>query len=189
MSEQKENEEPKLLHVALFREADDLRALHKLIGLQLNEDPWQYWDTDGVPLTSAVEGLLGVCGFGGKTPPAPDVRILDEEAVNVVPLIGFTLPASDYGAVRSAIMAMARGQIGGFSPLVVALSGFHDAAIDVFAYVWSLSGRPRIWIHSPKLGVRGGAGAVPSSILTFAARDTSFSASHYIRSVIGGATD
>jgi len=185
MSEAKE-ETPKWLHVALFREADDLRALHKLIGLQVENEPWQYWDTEGVPLTSAVEGLLGVCGFGGKTPPTPDVRILDEQAVNVVPLVGFTLPASSYGAVRSAIIAMARGQIGGFSPVVVALSGFHDAAIDVFAYVWSLCGRPRVWIHSPKLGTRGGAGAVPSSILPFAARDTSFSASHYIRSLIAG---
>ncbi|MRG98053.1 hypothetical protein [Polyangium spumosum] len=174
---------PELLHVALLREADDLRALHKLIGLRIDEDPWEYWDTTGVALPSAVESLLGVCGFGGKAPPVPEVRVLDETGVNAVPMMGFTVPAAEYGAVRAALMASARGQIGGFSPIVVALSGFHDAAIDVFAHVWSLSGRPRVWVRSAALGTRGSAESAPQSLLPFAGRDPSFSASSYIRSL------
>lgn len=188
MSETKKDEAPKMLHVALFREADDLRALHKLIGLQVDGEPWEYWDAEGVPLPSAVESLLGVCGFGGKAPPSPEVRIRAEEDVNAVPLMGFTVPASEYGAVQSALLASARGQIGGFAPIVVALAGFHDAAIDVFAYVWSLSGRPQVWIKSPGLGSRGSAEQAPSSLLPHASRDVSFSASRYIRSLMRAAS-
>jgi hypothetical protein len=183
MSEQnaEKKNEPKL-HVALCREADDLRSLHKLIGTKLDEEPWKYWDAAGVPLTSAVENLLGVCGYGGAAPPVPEVRAISEEDINAVPLLGFTVDASEYGTVRSAIVAMASGQIGGFTPIVVAQSGFHDAAIDIMAYVWSLSGRPAFWIRRPPLGSRGG-GIVPPNLPPMADGDPSYFASRLIRTI------
>lgn len=183
--EKKDEQRPKL-HVALCREADDLRALHKLIGTKLDDEPWEYWDARGVPLTSAVENLLGVCGFGGAAPPKPEVRSQGEDAVRAVPILGFSVDAAEYGAVRSAILAVASGQIGGFAPIVVAQSGYHDAAIDVMAYVWSLSGRPPFWIRRPALGARGG-GQIPQSLLPLAERDPSFSSSRLLRSVIRAA--
>jgi hypothetical protein len=175
------------LRVALFREANDLRALHKLIGVQAGQEPWKYWDATGVPLTGPVETLLGLCGFGGQRPPRPEVRALEEGDVNVVPLLGFTAPRDLYSEVRTAILAVASGQIGGFAPLMVAQSGFHDAAIDVFAYVWSQVERPPIWVCSPVLGSRGGGTAVPQSILPFARSDIAFRASDYVRNVLRAA--
>lgn len=175
--EDRRREMEETLRVALFREANDLRALHKLIGIQEGEEPWTYWDAMGVPLTGPVETLLGLCGFGGKRPPTPDVRALEEGDVNAVPLIGFTAPRDLYAEARNAVVAVASGQIGGFAPLMVAQSGFHDAAIDVFAYVWSQLGRPPVWVCSPALGSRGGGTTVPQSILPFARSNVAFQAS------------
>jgi hypothetical protein len=185
--EERRREVEETLRVALFREANDLRALHKLIGAQAGEEPWTYWDALGVPLTGPVETLLGLCGFGGQRPPRPEVRALREDEVNAVPLLGFTVPRDLYSEVRTAIVAVASGQIGGFSPLMVAQSGFHDAAIDVFAYVWSQVGRPPLWVSSPKLGSRGGGTAVPQSILPFARSDIAFRASDYMRNILRAA--
>ena len=185
--EERRREVEETLRVALFREANDLRALHKLIGAQAGEEPWTYWDALGVPLTGPVETLLGLCGFGGQRPPRPEVRALREDEVNAVPLLGFTVPRDLYSEVRTAIVAVASGQIGGFSPLMVAQSGFHDAAIDVFAYVWSQVGRPPLWVSSPKLGSRGGGTAVPQSILPFARSDIAFRASDYMRNILHAA--
>jgi hypothetical protein len=185
MSDSETKQEPKL-HVALCREADDLRSLHKLIGTKLGDEPWKYWDAAGVPLTSAVENLLGVCGYGGAAPPVPEVRAISEEDINAVPLLGFTVEASEYGTIRSAIIQVATGQIGGFTPIVVAQSGFHDAAIDVMAYVWSLSGRPTFWIRRPPMGSRGG-GLVPQNLPPLAEDDLSYSSSRLIRSVMRAA--
>ena len=187
LEEERRREVEETLRVALFREANDLRALHKLIGAQAGEGPWMYWDAMGVPLTGPVETLLGLCGFGGQRPPKPEVRALREDEVNAVPLLGFTVPRDLYSEVRTAIVAVASGQIGGFSPLMVAQSGFHDAAIDVFAYVWSQVGRPPLWVSSPKLGSRGGGTAVPQSILPFARSDIAFRASDYMRNILHAA--
>ncbi len=172
------------LRVALFREANDLRALHRLIGAQVGDEPWKYWDATGVPLTGPVDTLLGLCGFTAQRPPRPEVRELDEGEVNVIALVGFTAPRDLYADVRTAIVAVASGQIGGFAPLVVAQSGFHDAAIDVFAHVWSQVGSPPLWICSPTLGSRGGGTVVPQSMLPFARSDLAFNASAYMRAVM-----
>jgi hypothetical protein len=173
-----------MVKVALCREADDMRALHKLVGMQRGEERWTYWEATGVTLGSPVEALLGVCGFAGKQPPRPTVRALGEDDVTCVPLFGFNVPASMYGEVRAAIMDLASGQIGGFSPVVVSQSGFHDAAIDVLSYVWSQVGRPPIWVRSPATETRGGGSTVPEAILSFARRDTSFKASDYLRNLL-----
>lgn len=175
------------LRVALFREANDLRALHKLIGIQVGEERWKYWDTTGVPLTGPVDTLLGLCGFTGHQPPRPEVRELDEGNVNAVALVGFTAPRDLYADVRTAIVAVSSGQIGGFAPLVVAQSGFHDAAIDVFAHVWSQVGSPALWICSPTLGSRGGGTVVPQSLLPFARSDLAFHTSNYMRTILRSA--
>lgn len=177
------------LRVALFREANDLRALHKLIGVQVGEEPWKYWNATGVPLSGPVDMLLGLCGFTGQRPPRPDVRELDESEVNVIALVGFTAPRDLYADVRTAIVAVAGGQIGGFAPLVAAQSGFHDAAIDVFAHVWSQAGSPTMWICSPTLGSRGGGTVVPQSMLPFARSNLAFQASAHMRSVLRSALD
>jgi hypothetical protein len=175
------------LRVALFREANDLRALHKLIGVQVGEEPWTYWDATGVALTGPVETLLGLCGFAGHGPPRPEVRELDEGDVNVIALVGFTAPRDLYGDVRTAILSVVGGQIGGFSPLVVAQSGFHDAAIDVFAHVWSQVGSPALWICTPTLGSRGGGTLIPQSMMPFARGDLAFHASDYQRAIMRSA--
>jgi len=183
MVDAKEKQAEPLL-VALCREADDLRSLHKVIGVKLGEEPWKYWDAGGVSLTSAVENLLGACGFAGKKPPVPEVRVLAEEELDAIPLIGFTVPAARYGSVRQSITRVATGQIGGFVPVLVAQSGYHDAAIDVFAYVWSRVDRPPIWVRRPPMGGRGGGDVAPMPILSRAGDDVSMRASQYIRSLL-----
>jgi hypothetical protein len=169
-----EPKEEELMHVALCREADDLRALHRLIGVKVGKDPWVYWECVGDPIVpSAVESLLGACGFGGAPPQAPQVVALNEEAVNGVPLLGFTLSRSEYALVRTAIQMALSGRIGGFVPIVVAQAGFHDTVIDVFSYVWSESNRPPIWLRTPEFSIRGGGDGVPATIVPIALQSTS----------------
>lgn len=177
-------EKEKTLHVAVFREADDLRSLHKLIGTKLGEEPWTYWDTLGVPLTSAVENLLALCGFAGQAPSTPEVQALSEDHVGVVPLLGFTVPASKYPLVREGIAAVTNGQLGGFLPMVVAQAGFHCATIDVFAYLRSHCGSPPIWICRPSFGDRGGGRDAPLPISSFVGEDTSLRASLFLRNIV-----
>jgi hypothetical protein len=181
-----EADEEETLHVAVCREADDLRSLHKMIGTKLEGEPWKYWDTSGVPLTSAVENLLALCGFSGKLPPRPEVRALSEQHVGVVSLLGFTVPASSFPLVREGIAAIANGQLGGFVPMVVAQSGFHDGAVDIFAYLWSHCGSPPIWICRPSFGERGGGRFVPVPIPSFVGEDTSLQASLFLRKIVLG---
>ena len=177
------------LDVALCREANDLRALHKIIGARVGLDPWVYWDCQGTErLGSAVEGLLAIAGFAGSAPSRPTVRQIDEDDVNCIPVLGFTVKRDRYATVRAAIQAVGAGHIGGFSPLVVAQAGYHDAALDVFSYVWSQAGRPQIWIRSPDIVTRGGAsGNAPETLLPFAKNDLGFSMSEYIRGLGGKA--
>lgn len=176
-----------LLHVALCREADDLRAMHRLIGLKRGEEPWVYYDCSGVPaLTSPVDALLSVCGFAGAPPPRPQVRTLKEDEVSCVPLLGFTVPRAMYPAVRTAIQQIMSGQIGGFSPILVAQSGFHDAGIDVLSYVWSQAERPPLWVRAPGADTRGGGASVPEGLLPHAHGNASFRASDYLRRVSRG---
>ncbi len=176
------------LQVAVCREADDLRSLHKMIGTKLGEEPWTYWDTSGVPLTSAVENLLALCGFAGQMPPRPEVRALSESHVAAVPLLGFTVPASSFPLVREGIAAVANGQLGGFVPMVVAQSGFHDGAVDIFAYLWSHCGSPPIWICRPSFGERGGGRFEPMPIPSFVSEDPSLQASLFLRKIMLGET-
>ena len=171
------------LHVALFREADDLRALHRMIGTKVGDEPWTYWDTLGIPLTSAVENLLSLCGFAGELPPTPEVQALSEDDVSVVILLGFTVPASKFSRVREGIAAIASGQLGGFLSMVVAQSGFHDSAMDIFAHLRSHCGNPPIWISRPSFGARGGGRSAPLPIPSFVADDSSFIASNLTRGI------
>ncbi len=171
------------LHVALFREADDLRALHRMIGTKVGDEPWTYWDTLGIPLTSAVENLLALCGFAGELPPTPEVQALSEDDVSVVLLLGFTVPAAKFPQVREGIAAIAGGQLGGFLSMVVAQSGFHDSAMDIFAHLRSHCGNPSIWICRPSFGARGGGRLAPLSIPSFVRGDSSFIASNLARGI------
>ena len=181
-----ENTEPNpedLLHVALCREADDLRAMHKLIGVKAGEEPWVYWECQGSRRTpSAVESLLGACGFTGSGPQRPEVITLGETEVNCIALVGFTLPRQTYAQVRTAIALAIAGQVGGFVPLIVAQAGFHDTAIDVLSYVWTQTDRPPIWVRTPELSSRGSGTSVPESISRLAHGAMSIQSSAYLRS-------
>lgn len=176
-SQQAPGTEPKeedLMHVALCREADDLRAMHRVIGVKVGKDPWVYWECEGDPeLPSAVSSLLGACGYAGSPPQAPPVATLNENSVNAVPLIGFTVPSTEYASVRTAIQMALSGRIGGFIPIVVAQAGFHDTVIDVFSYVWSEVNRPPIWVRTPEFTFRGGGEDAPTSIIPLALHNAS----------------
>ncbi len=182
--------EEEVLHVALCREADDLRALHRMIGTKVGVEPWLYWDTLGVAPSSAVENLLALCGFAGQSPPVPEIRTLSQEQHDgVVPLLGFTLPATFFARVRQGIAAIANGQMGGFVPMVVAQSGFHDSAVDVFSYLRSHCGSPPIWVARPPFGPRGGGVDQPEQINSLVGEDRSLRASRFIRRAEGDTGD
>ncbi len=171
-----------LLHVALCREADDLRRMHPLIGAKPGLDPWMYWDCSGTrSRPTPVAALLGICGFAGSPPPAPEVTALDEKGVTSVPVLGFTVPVVQYAAVRTAIQTVMSGRVGGFVPLVVAQAGFHDAVIDVFSYIWTQAGGPPIWVRTPDFQLRGSGTSVPESLLPYAGQVMSYGNSAYIR--------
>ncbi len=184
MAEKLENEQrpEDLLEVALCREADDLRRMHPLIGAKPGLEPWVYWDCSGVQRrTGPVEGLLGICGFSGSPPAPPTVSTLNEKNVNCVPMYGFTVGLEKYATVRTAIQMVLSGRVGGFLPLVVAQAGFHDAAIDVFSYVWTQVGGPPIWIRTPEFQVRGSGTSVPETLLPYASQLMSYGNSAHIR--------
>lgn len=184
MAEIPENEErpEDLLEVALCRESDDLRRMHSLIGAKPGLDPWVYWDCIGTKKRpSAVDALLGICGFSGSAPSPPTVNTLDDKSVNCLPVFGFTVPIANYSAVRTAIQSVMSGRMGGFLPLVVAQAGFHDAVIDVFSYIWTQVGAPPIWIKTPDFQERGSGTSVPESLLSYAGQLQSYGNSAYIR--------
>ena len=68
--------------------------------------------------------------------------------------------------------------------MVVAQSGFHDAAIDVFACLRSHCDSPPIWICRSSFGRQGGGGPQPLSISLVVGEDTSLLASLFRRKIV-----
>jgi hypothetical protein len=129
-------------------ESDPFRALHDVLELARGEDRQLYecggWS--GRP-ESAVQAVLGAAGFIGAEPRPVSVRALDP-GVEVVRHFGFAVEDEALGAVEEAIRTGLRGDLGGFTAVLMGQVGFHRS-VYAFAHVWTAAGKPPILLVHP----------------------------------------
>jgi hypothetical protein len=139
-------------HVWLVRDADDYRALHDMIAVEIGGER-TIFDVTGWQEERPIQAILALAGFTGSASGGGELTIPPKETP-VVPLRGFVVKdPSKIGDVQMMVRLALTGRLGGFHPIVHGQSGFHRAVM-AFEYVWNAAGCPPIRIRHPE-GVDG----------------------------------
>lgn len=141
------NEEA-LISVWLATEAADHRAMHDVIAVYTKEYTYVFEPT-GWEAQGPVQAVLAAAGFASGSGTGLTVRELSCD-VPIVPVRGFSAPASMLPKIQAALMKALTGQLGGFFPVLAGQAFFHRSAM-AFEYAWAAAGRPPITVQPPAI--------------------------------------
>jgi hypothetical protein len=134
--------------VWLVRDADDYRAMHDMIAVDVGGERTIY-DVTGWQEERPIQSILALAGFAGSAGGGGELTIAPKETP-IVPLRGFVVDApSKVGEVQMMVRLALTGRLGGFHPVVHGQAGFHRAVM-AFEYVWSAAGCPPMRISHPE---------------------------------------
>jgi hypothetical protein len=136
------------IEVWLATEATDHRAMHDVIAIYTPEYTYVLepagWSDDG-PVTA----VLAAGGFQGGPGSGLSVREVACD-VPIVPVRGFTAPASMLATLKEVVARALTGRLGGFFPVLAGQAFFHRSAM-AFEYAWAAAGRPPVKVRPPDL--------------------------------------
>ncbi len=132
--------------VWLVRDADDYRAMHDMIAVDVGGER-TIFDVTGWQEERPIQRVLALAGFAGSES-SGELTIAPGETP-VVPLRGFVVDPSKLGDVQMMVRLALTGRLGGFHPVVHGQAGFHRAVM-AFEYVWAAAGCPPILIMHPE---------------------------------------
>jgi hypothetical protein len=134
--------------VWLVRDADDYRAMHDMIAVEVGGERTVF-DVTGWQEERPIQRILALAGFAGSADGGGDLTIVLKETP-IVPLRGFVVKdPSKVGDVQMMVRLALTGRLGGFHPVVHGQAGFHRAVM-AFEYVWNAAGCPPIRIKHPE---------------------------------------
>ncbi len=177
ISENDEQHRPKDAWVWLAADADDARAMHDSIAL-VHGDQGTIYECIGWREQNPVEAALRAAGFNGESKGAP-VEITVEpigDRHRLVFLRGFKVSPDKLSDVDAMIRMALRGDLGGFTPVLMAQVGFHRSFF-AFEYAWAAAGKPAIHLRHPGMTLGGVGSGAPGSIVTPAIANTRLRAS------------
>ena len=168
--------------VWLVRDADDYRAMHDMIAVEVSGER-TIFDVTGWREERPIQRILALAGFAGSEEGGGDLTIAPKDTP-VVPLRGFVVKdPSKVGDVQMMVRLSLTGRLGGFHPVIHGQAGFHRAVM-AFEYVWNAAGCPPILIKHPEV-VDGEAASelAPRGIAAAAAKNLTLAA---VRSLENG---
>ena len=160
--------------VWLVRDADDYRAMHDMIAVEVGDER-TIFDITGWQEERPIQRILSLAGFTGSGG-GGDLTIAPKETP-VVPLRGFVVKdPSKVGDVQMMVRLALTGRLGGFHPVVHGQAGFHRAVM-AFEYVWNAAGCPPIRIKHPEaVDGEGAAESAPMGISAAAEKNVTLAA-------------
>lgn len=131
-------------------ESDPFRALHDVFEVTRGEERQLYecagWS--GRP-EGCVQATLAAAGFTDGAGREVGVRALGEEdGIDVIRHFGFRVPMVAIGEVESALRTGLRGDLGGFTAVLMGQAGFHRSAY-AFSFAWAAAGKPPVLLAHP----------------------------------------
>ena len=127
----------------------------------------RYYELAGWKPRRPIELLLSVTGLGGGSGSGLSV-VPCEPGAPPVKIKGFVVPDGEGGDLGTMLQRAFTGGLGGFHPVVVALTGFHGAPM-VFEYLRGAVGSPAVLTKHPDLVEGPSASAASPAALAVAA--------------------
>ena len=161
--------------VWLVRDADDYRALHEMISVEIDGER-TIFEVTGWQAERPIQRILALAGFAGSQGGDGGLTIVPK-GTPVVHKRGFVVKdPSKLGDVQMMVRLALTGRLGGFHPVVHGQAGFHHAVM-AFEYVWNAAGCPPMRIKHPE-AVDGERAAVsaPMRITTAAEQNVTLAA-------------
>lgn len=149
-------------------ESDPFRALHDVLELVRGEDRqlFECGGWSGRP-ESCVTAALMAAGCVPGDPREVSVRALDpEDGIDVIRHFGFRVDDAALGAAEEAIRAGLRGDLGGWTGVLMGQVGFHRSVL-AFSHVWAAAGKPPLLLaHPPSDRSRAAGVGGPATLIT-----------------------